>query len=240
MVGLLSLVVHMDTLRPFAIVGSAALRGVGTMMLKTFRILAATAFMAASSGAAAVVHAQPAMPDFGDDNSRWARDGECDDSRFTGPGMTDAPFLESDIGHDASDCRSAFRSGKVQLVSASPGVGAPAFGDDASDWSKDGECDDPRFRGAGMTTTTLLEDDILHDATDCSAAWARGEIRLAGVGASGIPDFGDNASNFANDGECDDPRFKGPAMAGQLLSSDILHDARDCEAAWDNGDIELR
>lgn len=231
----------MDTTLPFAIVGPAASCGVGTMMLKTFRILAATAFLAASSGVAPVVQAQPATPDFGDDNSRWARDGECDDKRFTGPGMTDAPFLESDIGHDASDCRSAFRAGNVQLVSASRGASTPAFGDDASDWAKDGECDDPRFRGAGMTGTTLLEDDILHDATDCSAAWDRGEIRLAGVAASGIPNFGDNASEYANDGECDDARFKGPGMTTtQLLSEDILHDARDCETAWDNGDIELR
>lgn len=209
-------------------------------MLKTLRILAASAFMAASSGVAPVVHAQNVTPDFGDDNSRWARDGECDDSRFTGPGMTDAPFLESDIGHDASDCRSAFRAGRVQLVSASRGAITPAFGDDGSDWARDGECDDPRFSGDGMTSTTLLEDDILHDATDCSAAWEKGEIRLAGVAASGIPDFGDDASDFANDGECDDPRFKGPGMATKLLSSDILHDARDCETAWDNGDIELR
>ena len=210
-------------------------------MQKTLRILAASAFMAASSGVAPVVHAQPATPDFGDDNSRWARDGECDDSRFTGAGMTDTPFLESDIGHDASDCRSAFRAGTVQLVSTSSGASTPDFGDDASDWSKDGECDDPRFSGAGMTPTILLEDDILHDATDCSAAWERGEIRLAGVAASGIPDFGDNAGAYANDGECDDPRFKGPGMTTTtLLPDDILHDARDCEVAWDNGDIELR
>jgi len=231
----------MDTPGPFAIVGWAALRGLGTTMLKTVRILAASAFMVASSGVTPVVHAQTIAPDFGDDNSRWARDGECDDSRFTGPGMTTTPFLESDIGHDASDCRSAFQSGSVSLVSAPRGASTPDFGDDASDWSKDGECDDPRFRGVGMTDTTLLEDDILHDATDCGDAWEKGEIRLAGVAASGIPDFGDNASDYANDGECDDPRFKGPGMTTtQLLSVDILHDARDCEIAWDNGDIELR
>ena len=63
----------------------------------------------------------------------------------------------------------------------------------------------------------------------------------AGVAASGIPDFGDNAGAYANDGECDDPRFKGPGMTTTtLLPDDILHDARDCEVAWDNGDIELR
>ena len=211
-------------------------------MLKTFRVAAATAFMVASAGIAPIVHAQKTTPDFGDDTSRWANDGECDDRRLAGPGMTDAPFLDSDVGHDASDCRGAWRSGKVQLAAiSSGGAVTPDFGDDASDWSNDGECDDPRFNGAGMTDTTLLEDDILHDAADCRAAWTSGEISLAGVTAKGIPDFGDDSSDFAHDGECDDPRFKGLGMTTtQLLSDDIQHDASDCEDAWDNGDIELR
>ncbi len=133
-------------------------------------------------------------------------------------------------------------AGKVQLAAiSSGGAVTPDFGDDASDWSNDGECDDPRFNGAGMTDTTLLEDDILHDAADCRAAWTSGEISLAGVTAKGIPDFGDDSSDFAHDGECDDPRFKGLGMTTtQLLSDDIQHDASDCEDAWDNGDIELR
>lgn len=50
------------------------------------------------------------------------------------------------------------------------------FGDDSSTWANDGECDDPRFAGPGMTTTTLLASDILHDATDCRAAYARGAL----------------------------------------------------------------
>ncbi len=57
------------------------------------------------------------------------------------------------------------------------------FGDDLSTWSNDGECDDPRFEGEG-TATTLLDDDMYHDATDCSAAYSSGTIQLAG-GASG-------------------------------------------------------
>jgi len=53
--------------------------------------------------------------DFGDDASKFSRDGECDDKRFTGPGMTDTPLLDSDIKHDATDCRSAFTQGRLQL-----------------------------------------------------------------------------------------------------------------------------
>jgi hypothetical protein len=63
-----------------------------------------------------------------------------------------------------------------ESVAAASGID---FGDDASRWSNDGECDDPRFQGPGMTATPLLEDDILHDATDCREAFERGELELA-------------------------------------------------------------
>lgn len=52
------------------------------------------------------------------------------------------------------------------------------FGDDASEWSNDDECDDPRFQGPGMTNTPLLDSDIRHDATDCREAYERGELTL--------------------------------------------------------------
>lgn len=58
------------------------------------------------------------------------------------------------------------------------------FGDDLSSWANDGECDDPRFQGEG-TASTLLDDDLYHDATDCSEAYAAGTIQLAaGAGSS--------------------------------------------------------
>ncbi len=63
-----------------------------------------------------------------------------------------------------------------------PGSAAAAasvdFGDDASDWSNDNECDDPRFEGPGMTATPLLDEDIGHDASDCRAAFVRGDLQL--------------------------------------------------------------
>ena len=61
--------------------------------------------------APAVGHAQV---DFGDDTSRWANDGECDDPRFEGPGMADK-LMEEDRGHDATDCRTLFEQGRIQL-----------------------------------------------------------------------------------------------------------------------------
>lgn len=52
--------------------------------------------------------------DFGNDKSRWAKDGECDDPRFTGPG-TDEILLEEDRGRDATDCRALFQQGRVTI-----------------------------------------------------------------------------------------------------------------------------
>jgi hypothetical protein len=131
--------------------------------------------------------------DFGDDSSRWANDNECDDKRFIGAGMTATPLLDEDIGHDATDCRTAFEAGNLQLrdaagaapqaLAAAPAGGAVDFGDDSSRWANDNECDDKRFTGAGMTATPLLDEDIGHDATDCRTAYEAGRLQLASGGA---------------------------------------------------------
>ena len=68
----------------------------------------------AANGAAAGGTA--AAPNFGDDNGAFSNDGECDDMRFEGAGMTSTPLLDSDIRHDASDCRTAFEQGRLQLA----------------------------------------------------------------------------------------------------------------------------
>lgn len=59
--------------------------------------------------------------DFGDDSSEWANDNECDDPRFEGPGMTATVLLEEDSGHDATDCRTAFERGDLQLRGGAAG-----------------------------------------------------------------------------------------------------------------------
>jgi hypothetical protein len=46
----------------------------------------------------------------------FSRDGECDDKRFTGPGLTSTPLLDSDVQHDATDCRTAFAQGRLSLA----------------------------------------------------------------------------------------------------------------------------
>ena len=209
-------------------------------MSRLFRKLVAAGFLAASGGFASIAHAQPSLPDFGDDASRWAKDNECDDPRFEGPGMSPGLSLDDDIGHDATDCRAAWRTHDIALaiVDASD---IPDFGDDASDWANDSECDDPRFEGPGMTHTKVLDQDIGHDATDCGGAWNEGRLQLIGDWERATPDFGDDAGDWANDNECDDPRFEGKGMtATDLLQDDIRHDASDCSAAYDAGTIKLR
>ncbi len=126
--------------------------------------------------------------DFGDDSSRFARDGECDDMRFSGAGMTDTTLIDSDIRHDATDCRSAYNQGRLTYQggqrsggssnSSSSTASRIQWGDDSSRYAKDGECDDKRFSGAGMTDTPLLDSDIKHDATDCRAAFNQGRLTL--------------------------------------------------------------
>ena len=42
------------------------------------------------------------------------------------------------------------------------------------------------------------------------------------------PNFGNDSSQWALDGECDDPRFQGSSMAVTLLDQDRFSDATDC------------
>ncbi len=144
---------------------------------------------AAGSAASPAAPAATQGVDFGDDASKFSRDGECDDKRFSGAGMTNTPLLESDIGHDATDCRTAYNQKRLTLASASlpaaadnsyadSGVNHIMWGDDNGKFSRDGECDDKRFAGAGMTSTPLIDSDIQHDATDCRTAFTQGRLTL--------------------------------------------------------------
>lgn len=114
---------------------------------------------------------------FGDDSGSYANDGECDDPRFAGSGMTGTTLLSDDILADATDCGEAYAAGKLTLRGVADD-GTVDFGDDASEYSNDGECDDLRFTGPGMTATSLLEDDIMHDASDCREGYEAGQLKL--------------------------------------------------------------
>ncbi len=97
----------------------------------------------------------------------------------------------------------------------------PAFGDDASVWANDGECDDPRFVGAGMAEV-LLDEDLLHDATDCRALFGRGSISLDGRRAEPSAESGrlESGDDSLPDGEYYD-EYSFVAEAGQLASIEL-------------------
>ena len=183
---------------------------------------------------------------FGNDTSQWANDGECDDPRFEGQGMASI-LLDEDAYRDATDCRSLYNRGMIRLKGSSgrtaPASGSVNFGDNTSQWANDGECDDPRFEGRGMATT-LLSEDLGRDANDCRSLFNSGMIRLrassGGGASSNTINFGDNTSQWANDGECDDPRFEGEGVAATLLSEDLGRDANDCRTLFNRGMIRLR
>ncbi len=160
-------------------------------MRKTITHFLAALCVLSAAAPSAVMAEEPAI-NFGDDSGRFSKDGECDDMRFAGPGMTDTLLIDSDIFHDATDCRAAYRQNRLyylgghrtpaQTPASSPNntrsTSHIQWGDDNGKYSKDGECDDKRFTGPGMTSTPLLDSDIQHDATDCRAAWAQGRLEL--------------------------------------------------------------
>ena len=113
------------------------------------------------------------------------------------------------------------------------------FGDDTSRWARDRECDDPRFEGS-YAGDTLLEEDRGHDASDCRELYEAGLVRLFGVDlASGHVYFGDDSSEYAHDGECDDIRFTGDGVAGILVDDERGRDASDCRRLYEAGRIRL-
>jgi len=120
-----------------------------------------------------------------------------------------------------------------------------AYGDDASEWANDGECDDRRFGGSAMSAVLLLE-NVGHDATDCRNLVDSGAIQpwvmapsLAATQCDAI-EFGDDSGTFSGDAECDDIRFEGIGMASQLSREFLSMDATDCRAQCDFGTIGLR
>ncbi len=180
--------------------------------------------------------------DFGDDSSPWALNGECDDKRFTGPGM-DRILMDMDIGRDASDCRAGYEAGLLRLVGepvpgasdsgpvtppapSAPPATPPATAEipapvpmspaPAGGFSAGGVGKTDRVRGGGV-----------------SAPPAMAEIVIDGIR------FGDDSSPTSRDGECDDRRFSGPGMAAILSWESMARDATDCAALYRSGDIYL-
>lgn len=119
--------------------------------------------------------------DFGDDSSEFAQDGECDDRRFFGASMANSIGLQ-EVGRDATDCKRGYDAGALWLwdpaeARAATDCAAISFGDDASQYAGDGECDDIRFEGIG-SGATLLPEDMFRDAADCQRLCTFGLVFL--------------------------------------------------------------
>lgn len=102
--------------------------------------------------------------------------------------MASSVLVDEDILHDATDCRTAFMAGDLTLradADSDTALNYPIvfdgieFGLDDSFFAKDGECDDPRFDGEGMTNVFLPSGNIKSDATDCLEAYRSDQIKLA-------------------------------------------------------------
>ena len=153
------------------------------------RITAAIFFLSAYAASSMAIAQQGIVQmDFGDDRSDYANNGECDDPRFTGRGMSDT-LMTDDMGRDATDCRELFKKGRVQLsplfkdpVDASP----IDYGDNKGDYADDNECDDIRFHTPEAASTLYMVGDIGHDASDCKAAVESGRASWQGAGADPV------------------------------------------------------
>ncbi|WP_210529421.1 hypothetical protein [Rubellimicrobium arenae] len=156
-------------------------------------------------------------PEFGDDSSAWARDGECDDPRFAGPGMSSVT-VQVDRMADATDCRTAFEAGQVRLVEDQGGP--PATADAAEPGAS------PPALPAGPAP-----------APTGSAPGGKGSA--ATPAATAGVNFGNDSSEWANDGECDDRRFVGQGMAASISWASVGRDASDCRTLHDAGALRL-
>lgn len=119
------------------------------------------------------------------------------------------------------------------------------YGNNDGEWASDGECDDRRFYGAGMAATVTWE-YVGQDAADCQALYDAGVIKLWDLATSVAAtqcqaiDFGDDSGDYPQDGECDDRRFEGLAVAHILLPDYVRKDASDCSRLCAFGVIGLR
>jgi hypothetical protein len=208
----------------------------------TFRF---AALLAASIPA--LLTAMPALaqaPDFGSDTSVWANDGECDDPRFTGPG-TSGMAMDANLMADATDCRTAFDAGTAQLIEgqgavvAGPAPAAPAPTAPAPD-AKAAQIAAPAAPAEPTAPVDPAAPEAQAMAPVPGAKGAPAAPAAPAQTAAPVPvNFGDDSSQYASDRECDDRRFVGQGMATALSSANIGHDATDCRALHDAGQIHV-
>jgi hypothetical protein len=194
---------------------------------------------------------------FGDNSGMFTDDGECDDPRFEGPGSAAFTSEASEL-RDANDCRRLFEAGRVSLAEeASTAVANTATSTSSNRNSEPAAAREPEPYTPGTPRgdvygATLDDGSIFASGTVYGGPINPGERSRVGMPdtaayvpppirrtATGGIDFGDNSSAYANDGECDDPRFEGEGMAFISFDEDLGKDANDCRAAFEAGTITL-
>lgn len=113
-------------------------------------------------------------------------------------------------------------------------------------------CNDDYSDNSGLNPGVLWEDPPSGNYNIWLGSYTRGDMASAtlriseasptwsGAGSTvAAIEWGDNTSQWANDGECDDDRFAGPGMADILVPSDRFHDAGDCRRLYEAGLIYL-
>lgn len=88
------------------------------------------------------------------------------------------------------------------------------------------------YASGGLPEATLY-------ISEADPSWGSGGGTSARSDDTGI-EWGDNTSQWANDGECDDPRFDGPGVHSINLDEDRYHDANDCRSLHEQGQIYLK
>ena len=103
---------------------------------------------------------------WGDDSGNYANDDACDDARFHSDG-DDWSYQRSHVLRDATDCRTLYEAGSIQLYLD--------FGDNSGTYADDDTCDDNRFTGEGRSILTT-DSHVKIDSADCIAAYREGNL----------------------------------------------------------------
>jgi V8-like Glu-specific endopeptidase len=131
--------------------------------------------------------------------------------------------------------------GVILALAAAGALAGPALADDSCEWARDGECDEGRYGGSAVCADGT-------DTSDCAPIAATGQCAFAfdyrcdepvaggtGACAAGTDTFdcalvavgrSEDSCPFANDDECDEPRFFG--TSGVCRDGT---DATDCRGA---------
>jgi len=173
--------------------------------------------------------------DFGSNASTWAHNGLCEDARFEGP----RTLQKSLIKRDASDCKALLDAKLLRWNGPAGIVVAGQFMPLGYEGDWDGMCSDTRFSGPGFQEQSSPSQGL--DAYDCKVLYEKGEVQMsppASIELAGQTIILGDDAGYANDGACDDNRFR-TAEDDDVSPSDPFHDATDCRQLLEQGAIEL-